>query len=113
VLRGTKEITHAHESPFYDCTQFPTVSPLFTVGKNKVGYFLDRPRILTDNALYMTICRSLQMYILEERTQDYKVKWYNHKLRMDSSRPTQKVKNYQPDGGCNVGRLRRQWKDSL
>jgi hypothetical protein len=46
----------------------------------------------------MTMHRSLQIYVLEEGTQDYKKKWHNHKLRMDSSRLTQKVKSYQPDG---------------
>jgi hypothetical protein len=35
-------------------------------------------------------------------------KWPNHILTMDS-RLTQKIKNYQPDGRRNVGRLKRQW----
>jgi hypothetical protein len=44
---------------------------------------------------------------LEEIIQDCKKKWHNENLRMDSSRLTQKVKNCQPDGRRNIGRLRR------
>jgi hypothetical protein len=40
-----QKITHAHESPFYHYTQLPHPFVITYPRKNKVGYFLDRPRI--------------------------------------------------------------------
>jgi hypothetical protein len=44
---------------------------------------------------------ALEIYTLEEIIQDYKSKWHNRVLRMDSSRLAQKVKKYQSDRGTN------------
>jgi hypothetical protein len=53
---------------------------------------------LTDYVLSTAIQSTWQMHALGKRIQDYKNKWHNHILRMDSSRLTLKVQNYQPDG---------------
>jgi hypothetical protein len=55
---------------------------------------------LTDKVRNAKICSSCG---LEERIQGYKSKRHNHILRMESSRLTRNVKNYQPDRRRNVG----------
>jgi hypothetical protein len=57
--------------------------------------------ILTDLVHSTTICSTLQRYGLKGRIWDYKNKQHNHILKINSSRLTQKVKNYQPDGSRN------------
>jgi hypothetical protein len=52
---------------------------------------------LTDHVCNMTMCTALQIHALEESIPDYKNMWHNHILRMDSSRLTQKVQNFQAD----------------
>jgi hypothetical protein len=53
---------------------------------------------IKDHVSITIIRNALQIYVSEERIHDYKNKWHNHILVMDSSRLTQKFKNYQPDG---------------
>jgi hypothetical protein len=67
----------------------------------------------TDYVRNMIIHNALQMYALEERIQDCKNKWYNHILRMDSSRLIQKVKNYHAHGRRNIGPTSRPWESFL
>jgi hypothetical protein len=42
VLRGSKESRMRIKVPSTTTLSFPTLSPLLTAGKNKVGYILDR-----------------------------------------------------------------------
>jgi hypothetical protein len=51
--------------------------------------------------IYAMRQHALKMYALEGRTKDYKNKWHNHMLRMDSSRLTHNVKKCQQDGRTN------------
>jgi hypothetical protein len=45
VLRGSKKSRMRMNVPSTTALSFATLSPLLTAGKNKVGYFLDRPHI--------------------------------------------------------------------
>jgi hypothetical protein len=42
VLRGSKKSRMHMKAPSTTALSFPTLSPLLTMEKNKVGYFLDR-----------------------------------------------------------------------
>jgi hypothetical protein len=53
VLRGSKKSRMRMKVPFTAMLNFPTLSPFLTVGKNKVGYFLDRPHISIDTSLVL------------------------------------------------------------
>jgi hypothetical protein len=44
VLRGSKKSRMRMKVPSTTTLSFPTLSPLLTAGKNRVGYFLDSPR---------------------------------------------------------------------
>jgi hypothetical protein len=58
---------------------------------------------LAGHVCNMTNVQCITNNALEERIQDYKHKWHNHILRMDSPRRTQKAKNYQADRRESVG----------
>jgi ribosomal protein S3AE len=49
---------------------------------------------LTDRVHSSTVRVTLQIYAVEGRIYDYRSKWRNHNLTMDSIRWTEKVKNY-------------------
>jgi hypothetical protein len=57
-------------------------------------------------------CAMHYKYMLQKEEYDKK-KWNHHILRMDFSRLTPRVKNYQLDGKRNTGRPRRRWQGSL
>jgi hypothetical protein len=91
------------------------VGPRAGLGDVEKRKFLALPglelRPLGSITIPTTLSRLVMNMYLDERIQDYKNKWRNRILKMDSSRLTKKVKNYQLDGrkySC-LRRLTARW----
>jgi hypothetical protein len=54
----------------------------------------------------------MEMFTLEERSQEKKDKWYVH-LGMDPNWIPGRIVTYKPVGRRDVGRPRRRWEDCL